>query len=92
VTAGPNSTFGEALEMDDRTGYIVSPRIDAAEPLSLEPRDFCAAVTVGTTPRSAPSIGLEVLPTIGAVDQLRDLGGATVTHDGRDSRLSTVSA
>jgi predicted dehydrogenase len=84
-------TFGE-YRLTYRTGDIVSPRIDAAEPLSLELRDFCAAVTVGTTPRSSPAIGLEVLRIIEAVDQSRDLGGATVTLDGRDPLPSPVSA
>ncbi len=35
-------TFGE-YRLSYRTGDIVSPRIDAAEPLSLELRDFCDA-------------------------------------------------
>ena len=36
-------TFGE-YQLSYRTGDIVSPRIDAAEPLSLELRDFCDSI------------------------------------------------
>ena len=42
-------TFGE-YRLTYRTGDIVSPRIDAAEPLSAELQDLCEAVLFGTTP------------------------------------------
>ena len=42
-----------------RTGSILSPRVDATEPLSLEVADFCAAILDGTPVRS--SIGLDVV-------------------------------
>jgi predicted dehydrogenase len=70
-------TFGE-YRLTYRTGDIVSPRIEATEPLSLELRDFCDAVSSGTTPRSSALLGLEVVRTIEAVDQSCDLGGARV--------------
>ena len=40
-------TFGE-YQLTYRTGDIVSPRIEAAEPLSLEMADFCAAIRDGS--------------------------------------------
>ena len=40
-------TFGE-FQLSYRTGDIVSPRIDAAEPLLLEMVDFCAAIRAAT--------------------------------------------
>ena len=39
-------TFGE-YQLTYRTGDIVSPRIDAAEPLAFELRDFCHAIREG---------------------------------------------
>jgi len=70
-------TFGE-YRLSYRTGDIISPRVAATEPLSLELADFCAAAATGATPRSSSALGLEVVRTIEAVDQSRQLGGARV--------------
>jgi predicted dehydrogenase len=76
-------SFGE-YRLTYRTGDIVSPRIEATEPLSLELRDFCDAVTSGVTPRSSASLGLEVVRMAEAADQSRELGGARVAVDALD--------
>jgi len=60
-------SFGE-YRLTYRTGDIVSPRIDVAEPLFLELRDFCSAVLTGSTPRSSSRLGLDVVRMIEAVD------------------------
>jgi predicted dehydrogenase len=70
-------TFGE-YRLSYRVGDIVSPRVDAAEPLSLELSDFCDAICSGSTPRSSATIGLEVVRMIEAVDRSQELGGARV--------------
>jgi predicted dehydrogenase len=70
-------TFGE-YRLTYRTGDIISPRIDAAEPLSLELQDFCGAITSGTTPRSSAEVGLQVVQMIEAADRSRALGGERV--------------
>ena len=70
-------TFGE-YRLTYRTGDIVSPRIDAAEPLLLELRDFCESVRFGTEPRSSATVGLEVVRTIEAVDASLERGGTRV--------------
>jgi predicted dehydrogenase len=62
------SSFGE-YRLTYRTGDIVSPRVDAVEPLSLELADFCRAILEGTTPRSSDALGLEVVRMVEAVDQ-----------------------
>jgi predicted dehydrogenase len=80
-------TFGE-YRLTYRTGDIVSPRIDAAEPLSLELRDFCEAVASGSTPRSSAMLGLDVVRMIEAVDQSRELSGARVSVDEFDPMLA----
>jgi predicted dehydrogenase len=61
-------TFGE-YRLSYRTGDIVSPRIDSAEPLFLQLQDFCRAVREQTEPRSSASLGLEVVELIEAVDR-----------------------
>jgi predicted dehydrogenase len=72
----PNpETFGE-YRLSYRTGDIVSPRIDAAEPLLLELRDFCLAASTGCEPRSSSLLGLEVVRMIEAVDASLEARGA----------------
>ena len=57
----PNpETFGE-YKLTYRTGDIVSPRVDAAEPLYRELEDFCRAITQDVQPRSSAEIGLDVV-------------------------------
>ena len=61
-------SFGE-YRLTYRTGSIVSPPIDAAEPLALELSDFCGAIVDGTPLRSSAILGLEVVKMVEAVDR-----------------------
>jgi predicted dehydrogenase len=70
-------SFGE-YRLTYRTGAIVSPPIDATEPLALELRDFCDAVVTGSTPRSSALLGLEVVKMVEAVDGSLAGGGARI--------------
>jgi predicted dehydrogenase len=70
--------FGE-YQLSYRTGEIVSPRVEAAEPLSLELADFGAAILEGKPLVSSPEIGLDVVRTIEAVDRSLSNGGAPVS-------------
>jgi predicted dehydrogenase len=74
------ASFGE-YHLSYRTGDIVSPHIDVAEPLFLELRDFCAAIRTGSTPRSSAELGLEVVRLIEAVDRSLAQSGARVEVD-----------
>jgi predicted dehydrogenase len=76
------TTFGE-YQLTYRTGDIVSPRVAAAEPLSLEIVDFCTAVRTGAEPRSSAEIGLEVVRIIEAVD-------GSLNHSGSRTELSSL--
>jgi predicted dehydrogenase len=62
-----------------RSGDIVSPRIDATEPLALEVDDFCSAILDGKSLRSSTVIGLDVVCAIEAVERSIDAGGGLVT-------------
>src|SRR5829696_6652205 len=74
----PNpETFGE-YKLTYRTGDIVSPHLEAAEPLYREIEDFCASIASGDTPRSSAELGLEVVRMIEAVDASLDSSGARV--------------
>ncbi len=70
-------SFGE-YTLTYRTGDIVSPHVQPAEPLSLELQDFCAAIRTGTTPRSSAALGLEVVRIIEAVDASLAARGARI--------------
>jgi predicted dehydrogenase len=59
------ATFGE-YQLTYRSGDIVVPRIDAAEPLSLELEDFAKAIRTGEEPRSNSRLGLEVVRALEA--------------------------
>lgn len=71
-------TFGE-YRLTYRTGDIVSPRIDATEPLSLELAEFCDAALHGAPLRSSAQVGLDVVRTIEAVDLSLSGGGVPVS-------------
>ena len=73
-------TFGE-YHLSYRTGDIVSPRIDATEPIVTELRDFAAAIIEGTKPRSTPMIAMSTIEMIEAAETSFANGGARVSLD-----------
>jgi predicted dehydrogenase len=77
VTLPDPETFGE-YRLTYRTGDIVSPRVDAAEPLSIELGDFVDSIRAGGTPRSNDELGLEVVRMIEAVDTSLERSGSRV--------------
>ncbi|HEU4865490.1 MAG TPA: Gfo/Idh/MocA family oxidoreductase [Actinomycetota bacterium] len=70
-------TFGE-YKLTYRTGDIVSPHMEIAEPLKLELEDFTQAILTGSTPRSSRELGLEVVRMVEAVDESLENSGARV--------------
>ena len=74
VTIPTPDSFGE-FRLTYRTGDIVSPRVDAAEPLSLELADLCACVRSGGEPRSSSTLGLDVLRVVVAAERSLRTGG-----------------
>jgi predicted dehydrogenase len=70
-------SFGE-YRLSYRTGDIVSPRVDGAEPLEHEMRDFCNAIRTGSQPRSTWGLGLEVVRMVEAVETSLARRGARV--------------
>jgi len=61
-------SFGE-YRLSYRTGDIVSPRIEIAEPLGLELEDLCRAIRTGSTLRSTPQLGVEVVRVVEAAER-----------------------
>jgi predicted dehydrogenase len=74
----PNpETFGE-YKLTYRTGDIVSPHVEVAEPLFREIEDFRSAIVDGVVPCSSAELGLEVVRMIEAVDVSLEHNGARV--------------
>jgi predicted dehydrogenase len=61
------ANFGE-YQLTYRSGDMVVPRVDAAEPLSLELQDFASAIQTGSTPRSNAQLGLEIVTAMEAAE------------------------
>jgi predicted dehydrogenase len=71
-------SYGE-FQLSYRTGDIVSPHVQPAEPLQLELADFCQAIQNGTTPRSSAQLGIEVVRMVEGVDASLSAGGSRVS-------------
>ena len=54
------SSFGE-YQLTYRSGDMVAPQLDAAEPLGLELQDFARSIRSGTAPRSHARLGMEIV-------------------------------
>lgn len=70
-------TFGE-YQLTYRTGDMVAPRIEAAEPLSLELADFARAITTGAEPRSHSRLGLEIVRVLRAASLSMERDGEPI--------------
>ena len=79
-------SFGE-YQLTYRTGDVVSPRIDAFEPLGMELEDFAECIRSGARPRSHSTLGLEIVEALEAAEQSLRLGGTPVAI-GVDARLA----
>ena len=70
-------SFGE-YQLSYRSGDILSPRLDAEEPLRVELQDFVAAVQEGREPVSSMQLGLQVVQIIEAVETSLEYNGSPV--------------
>jgi predicted dehydrogenase len=77
----PPSNFGE-YQLTYRSGDMVAPRIQAAEPLSLELEDLSAAIATGRPPRSNAQLGLEIVQVLEAAHASLELQGQPVAVGG----------
>ena len=71
------ATFGE-YQLTYRSGDMVVPRLDAAEPLGLELADFAQAIASGTAPRSHARLGVEIVEILEAAHASLTSSGAPV--------------
>jgi len=80
-------SYGE-FQLSYRTGDIVSPHVQPAEPLQLEMSDFCDAIQNGTTPRSSAELGVEVVRMVEGVDASLAAGGRRIALKTADISLA----
>ena len=81
------ATFGE-YRLTYRTGDMVAPRIEAAEPLSLELADFAQAIWGGIEPRSNGRLGFEIVRVLKAASESMERGGEPVELSASESPWS----
>ena len=87
----PPETFGE-FRLSYRTGDIVSPKVQATEPLALEVSDFCSAILEGVEPRSSAQLGYDLVCTIEAIERALASGGAHLVSDDLPGELTKRAA
>jgi predicted dehydrogenase len=74
IEVGPPTNFGEH-QLTYRSGDVVSPRVQAQEPLRLELDDFARAIRTGEEPRSNVALGVQIVAAIElAQESLRSNG------------------
>ncbi|MEA2138084.1 MAG: hypothetical protein QOG56_1234, partial [Solirubrobacteraceae bacterium] len=71
-------SFGE-YQLTYRSGDVIIPRIEPAEPLALELHDFARAMLTGSTPVSHAQLGVDVVTAMEAIEQSLARGGEPVT-------------
>ena len=86
----PPASYGE-YRLTYRTGDMVSPRIEAREPLGLELQDFASAIRRGTTPISNSTLGLEIVLGLEALGESMHRQGAPVAVRSIDDALASAS-
>jgi predicted dehydrogenase len=79
-------TFGE-YQLTYRTGDMIAPRIEAAEPLSLELADFARAIRTGAEPRSHARLGVEIVRVLRAASISMERDGEPVNLQEPDEPL-----
>lgn len=70
-------SFGE-YQLTYRSGDVVIPRVEPAEPLALELQDLARAILTGATPVSHAQLGVDVVTTMEAIEISLQRGGEPV--------------
>jgi predicted dehydrogenase len=87
--------FGE-YQLTYRSGDMVAPRLDPAEPLGLELADFAHAIETGDAPRSDAALGVEIVKILDAAHTSLTTSGRPVAlsapHDFTIARVSRAEA
>jgi predicted dehydrogenase len=74
------ATFGE-YQLTYRSGDVIVPRVEPAEPLALELQDFARSIREGSVPRSHAGLGLEIVRALEAANASLEASGEPVVLD-----------
>jgi predicted dehydrogenase len=74
------ATFGE-YQLTYRSGDVIVPRVEPAEPLALELQDFARSIREGCEPRSNAALGLEIVRALEAANASLAASGEPVVLD-----------
>ena len=80
VEAIDPQSFGE-FQLSYRSGDVLTPRLDADEPLRVELEDFVHSIRTGDVPRSHMDLGLDVVRLVEATEASLMFHGAPVPLD-----------
>jgi predicted dehydrogenase len=83
-------TFGE-FQLSYRTGDVVSPYLEAAEPIAIQLEEFVEAVGRGSPPPDHAELCVDVVRLVEASERSLQNGGLPVSTDGRIVEHSTVT-
>jgi predicted dehydrogenase len=81
------ATFGE-YQLTYRSGDMIVPRLEPAEPLSLELADFARAIKTGAEPRSSAQLGLEIVMAMEAAEESLRRNGEPISVAPLSSRVA----
>lgn len=73
-------SFGE-YQLSYRSGDVLSPRLDADEPLRLEMQDFVDCIATGRTPLSSAALGYDVVRMIETAESSLEFNGSPFPFD-----------
>lgn len=73
-------SFGE-FQLSYRSGDVLSPRLDAEEPLRREMQDFVDCVVTGETPLSSARLGYDVVRMIETAERSLEFNGSPFSLD-----------
>lgn len=80
VDLEPHEDFGQ-YKLTYRTGDVVSPRMEAVEPLQQELAHFLECITNGTEPRGGRDLPVAIVRALAAADASAGRGGHMVSPD-----------
>ncbi len=81
-------SFGE-YQLSYRSGDVLSPRLDADEPLRREMQDFVDCVATGATPLSSAQLGYDVVRMIELAERSLEFNGSPFRFDTPDGERRT---
>jgi predicted dehydrogenase len=82
--------FGE-YQLTYRSGDMVAPRLDPAEPLGLELADFARAIESGSAPRSDAALGVEIVRVLEAAHSSLCSSGQPVVLGAPEARRAMAN-